>query len=244
MTIHVVVTCSKSLIFIFQRMKSLNITFSTNTIWNGAMTFAFVKASCSLYPYFEALFNGLPIPNIDALTDFIAFLLIFIRIFKGDTNYIQLESFIHPINQRLHLKKFISQVLLWLNGASIITLSFTIGKSYDFFLAYILVLLTNVLWLGYQIYGLNSLSYLLHNRRSHHSVETFELYNGRIIRFQKLLLLWGANNFIFLVFMLPTAVIFFDNWHPVLCVIPMLNSLVDFFLTHKFYYNPKGYILD
>lgn len=160
---------------------------------------------------------------------FFSFSLIFIRIFFGDSRYLDLNyletQYHYGLKAELGsfntIRRFFDIVLLILNGTLVFMLSQFINETNTYISLFILLMAANIVWL--------MLAFII-QRESNKK----EILIGGLKR-NAPLLRWSINNFVFSV-----AVILWINHSPKGTIIAILltifNSFADFLVTWPFYF--------
>jgi len=223
-----------------------NIHGSLKWYWQVVMGLSMVKAVDNFYVF---LFEGKPSPSTIEIASFsslfVAFLLIFIRFYFGDSRYLDehyieyrkwrpiseyLEDIPHKISKQ---RAYLDVGMLMIIAILFVFMAKSLSHARIFFATYFTLLVFNIIWLIFTIY-LNS------NQRPTNIVKQ-ERYDAPRI--------WIINNFFHSFFMLPFLLPFLNIvpsfsilttnssvQHIALLVLCVTNSILDFKLTSSFYF--------
>ena len=216
-----------------------NIHGSLKWYWQVVMGLSMVKAVDNFYVF---LFEGKPPPSTRDIAEFsslfVAFLLIFIRFYFGDSRYLDehyieyrrwrpIPEYLEDIPRKISKQRtYLDVVMLMIIAILFVFMAKSLSHPTIFFATYFTLLVNNIIWLSFTIY-LNS------NQRPTNIVKQ-ERYDAPRI--------WIINNFIhsllMLSFLLPVLSINHSVQRISLLILCVTNSIVDFMLTSSYYF-PK-----
>ena len=216
-----------------------NLHDSLKWLWLIIMGLSLVNA----IEVYAKLFNPQDAKNpFDLLNMFIAehtivlisFILVFIRFYFGDSRFLDLsyEETQYSRGLRAELDKYgaskrtLDIMLLLNHGIFFYFMSFYIGNSAYYSYFFVILMIVNVFWLLLQVIAGINAKY----------PEPDPLIGN--MKGNQVLLKWSINNLLFVIVI--SYVIFSDLQYRVLiCIgLTILNSLVDFCLTWKYYFPP------
>jgi len=214
-----------------------NIHESLKWMWQIVMALALVKG----VEVFSSTLALLEVENPFDLVEiffnehsvvFLSFVLVFVRFYFGDSRHLDLgyketqyhHGLMHELKKYSSWYRLTDIFLLVTHGVFFYFLSLHINDTRHYLYFYLLLLFTNVLWLLSQF----ACSHFSGRNQQEILIDGMNRYSP--------LLIWSINNIIFIIIV--AACVFWKNPWGIYAalVMTLMNSLVDFKLTWKYYF--------
>ena len=212
---------------------------------------ALIQGTLTVFRYFESqpLF-----PNYFVILIIGSFLLLFLRLAIGDYNFNRLSyslgisRIINTKKNFLRRKQSIDGIVMVLQGVFFIVLSFFIVDPIKYLKVFYFLIFFNSIWLMFQVRCLNRIinckAFKYFNSGGNETIESLMLKTYQRSKLQGIVSLWLGNN---LLFIFLSAFFLLSNNHSNLILaiwvsFSIINSLLDYYLTHEFYHEPFDFI--